>query len=449
MPQKPPQKRDLTAVGLPANLDAERFVLGSILLSGANCPVVAQLIEPSDFSLEKHRRIFARMVDIQLRDEVIDRVTVANELARRGELETCDGLSYLVSLDEGLPETYNLESYVNIIREKSKLRQIIFAGQNAMNAALLKDAVSEDILISSQQSFLTISGISDDQGQIAAEFIDGYKGGINAFLDPSKEEQGIKTGFSKIDEWSDGFHPSEIFLIGARPGVGKSSFGLNISKYVSSKYGLVAFFSMEMPTKVCIDRLVCEEAEVSFQRFRSGTLPEADRKQLQPALSIVSKLPIFFDDRPRLTIPEISIALQVLSNTQKVVLCVIDYVQLLRTPKGQRYSNLNEKFEQITEDIQGMAKRNKIPLLLLSQLNRESTKSKDARPALSQVRNSGTFEQIANFGACIDRPEMRQPNREDLRGLATLIAEKNRSGPCGDIELRYRPSIMRFEDPSE
>ncbi len=444
---KPPVKT-IEATGLPANTSVEKFVLGTILRKSTDCPLVARILGPEDFSLEDHRTIFSCMVDIQMRDAVIDRVTVANELARRGKLEATGGLAYLVSLDEGLPETFNLDSYVAIIKEKSTLRRIIRAATATYKSAIESDAVSEDIIVKAQQDLLRLSNTLDSKGQVIADFVDTYPGGANALLNPSQKERGIRTGFEVLDEWTDGFHPSEIFLVGARPGVGKSSIGLNIARYVAQRSGLVAFFSLEMPKQVCVNRLICDAAEVSFQKFRNGTLSEEDRAQLAPALTYVNKLPIFFDDRSGLTVPEISMTLQALSNDKPVVLCVIDYVQLLRTPKGQRYSNLNEKFEQVTEDLQGMAKRNKIPLLLLSQLNRESTKGKDVRPALSQVRNSGTFEQIANVGLCLDRPELRQPSREDLRGRAIAIVEKNRSGPSGDIELRYLSSIMRFEDPS-
>lgn len=436
--------RTLEATGLPANLDAERFLLGSIILEGSRCPLVAQVLSPDDFSVEKHRRIFARMIEIQMRDEVIDRVTLANELANKGQLESVDGLSYLVSLDDGLPQNYNLDSYIKIVKDKAQLRKIIFTAQNTMNAAMQADTAPEEIIIKNQQSFLKLSNSLDTSAKSISEYIASFPGGANLMLDPSKQERGVRTGFSVLDEWTDGFHPSEIFLIGARPGVGKSSLGLNLSRYISRRSGLVVFFSLEMPMKVCVDRLICDTAEVSFQKFRNGTLDEADRRLLQPALNEVNKLPIIIDDRSSLTVPDIGMRLQALSNDQPIVLAVIDYVQLLRPPKGQRHSTLNEKFEQITEDLQAMTKRSKIPLLLLSQLNRESTKGKETRPKLSEVRNSGTFEQVANFGACLHRPGMSE-GRGDK---AILICEKNRSGPSGDIELRYRPTIMRFEDPS-
>lgn len=443
------RKKTLATDGLPVSVETERLVLGAIILQGSECPLVAQVLEPDDFSLESHRRVFAAMVDLQMREEVIDRVTLANELVRREQLDSVGGLSYLTSLDVGLPASVNLESYIAIIKEKSRLRKIIRAASSTNKAAMASDAVSEEIIQQSQQDLLRLSSNLENRGRLVSDYIADFPGGLNLMLDPSKREQGVRTGFRILDEWTDGFHPSEIFLIGARPGVGKSSIGLNISRYIAKRSGLVVFFSLEMPMRTCIDRLICDVAEVSFQKFRNGTLEEEDRKQLQPALAEVNKLPIFIDDGSGLTIPEISMRLQALSNERPVTLCVIDYVQLLRTPRGQRYSTLNEKFEQITEDLQGMVKRNKIPLLLLSQLNRESTKGKETRPQLSQVRNSGTFEQIANVGAVISRPGVGMPSRGDLKKECSLIVEKNRSGPSGDIELRYLASIMRFEDVSE
>ncbi len=432
--------------GLPAALDAERLILGSIILDSDLYSIAAQAITADDFSLEASKRIFAAMGEMQLRGEWIDRVTLAAALTRRSQLESVGGLTYLITLDEGLPQVSNLAGYVNLVREKARLRKLIYHGRALQNAAMLPDAESSEILAGGQTALSQIGDTLDSRGQMIGEYIAEFPGGPNVMLDPAKWAKGIPTGFSVLDDWTDGFHQSEIFLIGARPGVGKSSIGLNIARSLASQGALSVFFSLEMSKQICLNRLICERAELSFQRFRRGALTEDERKLLLPASAWVGTLPIWFDDSSGLTTDEIGMRLQSVANKQPVALCVIDFVQLLRGKKGKRYSTENERYEDIANDLQNMTKRNGIPLLLLSQLNRESTKSADKRPALTQSRGSGVWEQVASVGGVLFRESMLRSKRPELSNTAELILEKNRGGPSGTINLRYNGPWMSFVD---
>src|SRR5437879_268167 len=216
--------------GLPANLDAERFVLGSILLNDAAYLQVAGLIEPADFSLEKHRRIFTRMQDLYGRGEKIDRVTVANELHKQGQLESVDGLSYLVSLDDGLPEIANLDSYVRIVRDKATLRKLIFSAQRVIDRCLMGEEEPDEILSAAEESLLKL-GESRAREQLLAphSIIEKFPGGVSAFLDPSRRISGLSTGFAKFDEMTGGLHGGELIILAARPSMGKTALALNIA----------------------------------------------------------------------------------------------------------------------------------------------------------------------------------------------------------------------------
>ena len=208
--------------GLPTNVDAERFVLGSILLDDALYIQAAGTLEADDFSLQKHRTIFVRMGQLQDRGERIDRVTVANELMKYNELETCDGLSYLVSLDDGLPQIPNLDAYIRIVKDKAVLRRIIFASQNMMNRALMAEEEPGDILAGAEETLLRLGEARVKSGLVnAGDIIETYEGGINAFLDPSKRIKGISTGFIKFDEYTGGLHPGDLFIVAGRPSMGK------------------------------------------------------------------------------------------------------------------------------------------------------------------------------------------------------------------------------------
>ncbi len=433
--------------GLPANTDAEKFVLGSILLDPDKFPLAAQIVTADDFSLESHRRIFLAMTEMQMRGEQIDRITLANELTRRSHLDSIGGMTYLVYLDEGLPQLSNIAGYLAIVREKARLRKIIWHSRSLYSDAMLPDAISSEVLASGQASLAQIGDTLDTRGQMIGDYIAEYPGGPNVMLDPSKWQKGVPTGFSVLDDWTDGFHQSEIFLIGARPGVGKSSIGLNIVRYLASQGLLSVFFSLEMSKRICLNRLICERAELSFQRFRRGTLTDDERKELGPAAMWVSGLPIFIDDSSGLTTADIGMRLQSVANKQPVALCVIDFVQLLRGQKGKRYSTENDRYEDIALDLQNLCKRTGIPQLWLSQLTRESEKGgADKRPQLSQCRGSGAWEQAASCGFVLYREEMFRKNRPELTGVTEAIIGKNRSGPVGTVMLKYVGFMMHFQD---
>lgn len=448
------QKKDAPAGvvlerGLPSNIDAEKLILGSVLLDDNRFPDVSRLLTTEHFALEKHRRIYIRMIEMNARGERIDRVTLANELMRQGELESVDGLSYLVSLDDGLPVISNLSSYCNIIIEKFRLRRVMWIGQRLVTAAATQTQTADEISQGAQAELLTqVGGFGSSQIATVSDFIDNYPGGINVMLDPSRRGRGIPTGFLQLDDWTDGFHPEEIFVFGARPGSGKTAIALNIAKTIARTGRRVAFFSLEMSRQLLMDRMFCEEAFISLSKFRRGELREDDRTRLRTAALRIKDLPLWIDDTSGLRVADIRVKLQSITRDMPVDLMIIDYAQLIRGPKGQRFNSENDKFTAIGEELKTLTKSTKIPLLLLSQLNRESEKAGgDGRPKLSQARGAGVWEEIAFVGACIYREWIKKRERTDLQDKAELIVDKNRSGRSGIIQLRFVDWLMRFENP--
>ncbi len=222
--------------GLPQNLDAERFVLGAILMDDALYIQVAGALEAADFTLEKHRRIFLRMGELYERGERIDRVTVANELMKQNQLESVDGVSYLVSLDDGLPVLSNLESYVRIVKDKSVLRRIIFTSQALIDRCLLAEDEPDQILASAEESLLKLGDSRNSDSLISPrQVIEEFEGGLNTFLDPSKRIKGLSTGFLKLDEKTGGLHEGELIILAARPSMGKTALALNIAQHVAMR----------------------------------------------------------------------------------------------------------------------------------------------------------------------------------------------------------------------
>jgi replicative DNA helicase len=433
--------------GLPVNVDAERLLLGSVLLDEACYLQVAGQIVTEDFSLEKHRRIFQRMADIHDRGERIDRVTVANELMRNNQLESVDGLSYLVSLDDGLPQVTNLDSYIRIVKEKSVLRRIIFTAQKVIDKAVLAQDGADQLLASASEDFLKL-GESRASNALAspAEIIDNYEGGLNAFLDPSKRLSGISTGFLKLDEKTGGFHSGELIILAGRPAMGKTALALNMAYHIATKARQpVAIFSLEMSKESLLTRMLCAAARVDSQKFRAGFLNANERRMLQVAASELVEAPIYVDDTASVNLMDVHAKLRRMQAEHGLGLAVIDYLQLM-SGRG-RFENRVQEVSSLSRGLKLMSKELKIPILVLSQLSRApETRQGDHRPQLSDLRESGSIEQDADLVAFIFREEVYKPDRTDLRGLAELILAKQRNGPTGKINLVFLHALTKFEN---
>ena len=437
--------------GLPANIDAERFILGSILLNDSRFIEIAGSIAEEDFQLEKHRRIFSRMMQLHERGEKIDRVTVANELQRYNELQAVDGLTYLVSLDDGLPHISNLESYIKIVRDKALLRRIILASQHLMNRALLGEEDPGTILAGAEETLLRLGEARTEKGLTTPlEVIQNYQGGLNAFLDPSKRIKGISTGFTKLDEMTGGFHSGELIILAARPSMGKTAFALNIAWHVATRLFLpVAVFSLEMSQESLLTRMLCAAARVDSQRFRTGYLNEKERQQLRAAANQMVEAPIYLDDTAGANLMDMHAKLRRLQQSgQKIGLVIVDYLQLMST-KG-RSENRNQEVSQISRGLKLLSKELDCPFLVLSQLSRATeTRQGDHRPQLSDLRESGSIEQDADLVGFIFREEVYKRDREDLHGIAELILAKQRNGPIGTVPMVFLHAQTRFENRAE
>lgn len=444
--------------GLPSNVYAERMVLGSVLLNDLAFVAVASALGADDFSIEKHRKIFQRMLDLHTREDKIDRVTLANELMRHGELESVDGLSYLVSLDEGLPELYNLESYVQIVKDKSLLRQVIFASQELMHRCYLGEDTPSDVINAAQNTLLRLSEAqSKDDLKSAAQVFDESEGGVQGFLDPGRRAHGTSTGFLRLDEMTGGLRGGELVIIAARPAMGKTALALNIALHVATSRNpkAVAVFSLEMSKESLMTRLICSKARVNQQRFRVGHLDKEERTRLTMAASDLFDAPLYIDDTSSTTIMELNAKLRKLRNQLQATgmplgMVVVDYLQLMPTPNLGRNSNRTLEVGALSRGMKLMAKDLDVPFIVLSQLSRApEQRIGDHRPQLSDLRESGSIEQDADMVAFIFRPEVYQKDRDDIRGQAELILAKQRNGPTGKVPLVFLHEYTKFENPAE
>ncbi len=371
--------------GLPTNVDAERFVLGSILLDDAFYIQAAGTLDASDFSLEKHRRIFQRMGELQDRGEKIDRITIANELMKFNELEACDGLAYLVSLDDGLPQIPNLDSYIRIVKDKAVLRRIIFASQNMMNRCMLGEEQADEILAGAEETLLKLGEARVKSGLLDAHAIlETYEGGINAFLDPSKRLKGVSTGFAKLDEMTGGMHGGDLFILAARPSMGKTALALNIAQHVALRLKqTVAVFSLEMSKESLLTRMLCASARVDSQRFRAGYLTQDERRKLNAALHELVEAPLYIDDTAGIHLMDIHAKLRRLQAERgKIGLVIVDYLQLM-TGRG-RFENRNQEVSALSRGMKMLAKELNVPMLVLSQLKPRGGNPPGRSPSAAQ-----------------------------------------------------------------
>jgi replicative DNA helicase len=435
--------------GLPASVDTERFVLGMILLNDTYYLQVAGSLEPDDFSLEKHRRLFGRMKDLYDRGERIDRVTLADELIRQGQLESVDGLAYLVSLDDGLPELTNLDSYIRIVKDKAILRKLIFNSQKIIDRCLIGEETPDQILAQAEESMLKLGESRARDELITADAVlEKFPGGIGAFLDPSQRVRGLSTGFTKFDEMTGGMNGGELIILAARPSMGKTALAMNIAQHVATHPQMrkpVAVFSLEMSSASLLTRMLCSGARVDQHKFRAGYLNQDERRRLQVTLATLTDSPLFLDDTPGVNLMDVHAKLRRLKNQHGLSLVVVDYLQLMSS-RG-RSENRNQEVSAISRGLKLLAKDLDVPFLVLSQLSRAAeTRPGDGTPQLSDLRDSGSIEQDADLVMFIYREEVYKRDREDLKGLAEVIIAKQRNGPIGKVPLRFLGAYTRFEN---
>jgi replicative DNA helicase len=434
---------------LPDNLDAERFVLGAIMSSDTAFLQVAGTLMAEDFSLEKHKRIFLRMGDLYERGESIDRVTLANELMKHGQLQSVDGLSYLVSLDDGLPQLHNVENYVSIVKEKSLLRRIITVSQDTINRCLTSQEDAKQILGAVEDAVMKLNDVQSKNSLASpAHIITEYEGGINAFLDTSRRAKGIGSGFTKFDEMTGGLREGELFILAGRPAMGKTALALNMAQHIATNVKdpkAVAIFSLEMSKESLLTRLICSSARVDQQRFRAGYLNEEERRLLRDAMYRLVESPLFIDDSAGTNLMDVHSKLRRLQAEHDLGLVVIDYLQLMQG-RG-RFENRVQEISSLSRGLKLMSKELRVPFLVLSQLSRApETRTGDHRPMLSDLRESGSIEQDADIVAFIFREEVYRPDKESLKGVAELILSKQRNGPTGRVKLAFLNRYTKFEN---
>ena len=430
---------------LPHNLEAERSVLGAILVHNDAFNLAAQVIDSRDFYRDAHRRIFDRMVALNERHDAIDFVTLKEELARAGELDEVGGPAYVASLADGVPRATNVEYYARIVKEKSTLRNLIYAASKIVTNAYEADQESDVILDEAESA---IFAVADDR--LKAGFVsmrdlvkDSFPK-IEKLFEQKRLITGVPTGFVDVDEMTRGLQAGDLIIVAARPSMGKTSLVLNIAQYVAALGDqVVGFFSLEMSKESLFLRLLTSEAQIDGHRLMSGAIGGNDYHRISHALEKLNSMKLFIDDTASIGVLEMRAKSRRLQAEHGLSLIVIDYIQLM-SGRG-RFENRTLELASISRSLKGLAKELNVPIIVLSQLSRAPESRSDHRPQLSDLRESGALEQDADVVVLIYRDDVynRDPNSPDA-GTAELILAKQRNGPTGVVKLAFLREQTRF-----
>jgi replicative DNA helicase len=450
---KPARKSAVTAEILdrqpPHNLDAERGVLGSILLLPQVCDDVALMVRSSDFYDDANRMLFEHMLALHDAGRRIDKTLLIERLRTSGEFDLIGGMAYLIKVLDSVPHAANATYYAQIVRDKSTLRSLIHSSTDILRDVYEESHEARDLLNRAEEKIFAILGErANTQAVAIRDILHQAMERVDRRMRHEHVEGGVETGFRDLDALIGGLHNSELTILAARPSMGKTALALNIAEYCSLKAGMpTLFISLEMSAMELADRLLCSASRVNGHKLRNGTISSDDRRKLLETAGELSEAPLMIDDSPSRNMTEIAATARRLKRQDKLGLIAIDYLQLVEpdNPKDSR----QEQVARIARRLKGMARELNVPVLCLAQLNRQAEAAKENRPRLSHLRESGAIEQDADVVMFVHRDEYYETNDEDrsrVAGEADIIVAKQRNGPTGDIKLVWKGEFTRFEN---
>jgi len=431
---------------LPHNLEAERSVLGAILIQNEAYNTAVEVLRPEDFYRDAHRRVFEKIIALAERQHAIDFITLKEELGRSGELDAVGGPAYIASLVDGVPRATNVEYYAKIVKEKAVLRNLIAAGNRILSEAYGADQDAAEILDRAEHLIFQIA-----EGRIRAGFVSLYdiaQDSVEAIQKAHEEKQlitGVPTGFHDLDNLTSGLQRGDLIIVAARPSMGKTSLALNIAQHVGTHTGkTVGVFSLEMSKEQLFLRMLSSEAQIDGHRLRTGFLRSDDWGRLTSALGTLGQAKVYIDDTPSIGVLEMRAKARRLSAEHGLHLLVIDYIQLMQG-RG-RFDNRTQELGAISRSLKGLAKELDVPIVVLSQLSRAPESRSDHRPQLSDLRESGALEQDADVVLLIYREDVYNKEPGENENVAEIIIAKQRNGPTDTVKLAFIRERTRFEN---
>ena len=431
----------------PRNLDAEKGVLGSVLLINEAIDEVGEVLRAEHFYHDAHNKIYTAIHDLYENNvRGIDPVTLAEELERRGELEDIGGAAYVIDILNSVPHAAHVRYYARIVRDKWMQRSLIAACTEILTDCYEPQGTVDDLLQSAERRVFTIVEQQDDTASMAIGdiLLEAFTR-IDERMNKDGSVAGITTGFSDLDYQTTGLQPTELIILAARPSMGKTALVCNIAEAIARESGKgVMLFSLEQSDLEIAERFLCITAQVNGHDLRTGDLSDEQRDQLAAASDQLHNLPLFIDDKPARTMSQIAAISRRQHRKEPLGVVIIDYLQLIepeekQIPREQQISGISRRLKFLAKEL-------RVPVIALSQLNRGVELREDKRPRLADLRESGSIEQDADKVMFLHRPDAYDP--EDRPGEAEVIIAKHRSGPTGIVKLTWRPEYMRFENYS-
>ena len=435
----------------PYSEDAEQAVLAAMLMDADAVARVVETVTDDMFYREGHRRIFRAMTALSERGEIVDPLTLANELERRGELEASGGKDYIGFLVDAVPTSANVEYHARIVREKALYRRLIEVSTSIVSEAFEGRLPAAELLDDAEHKIFQVSQQRGSQGFTRIkELLWPTMERIEALQRGGKTVTGVPSGFKDLDEMTSGFQAADLVIVAARPSMGKTALTLNIAQHAAIEHNVpVAFFSLEMSKESLVQRMLTSEARIDAQRLRKGMLRDDDFPRLARAAGILSSAPVYIDDTPGITLLEMRSKARRLKADSGIGMVIVDYLQLMQGPPN--IETRQQEVSQISRGLKALAKELSVPVVALSQLSRApDQRAGDHRPQLSDLRESGAIEQDADLIMFIFRQEVYDgPTDKDgnsLEGRAEIIVGKQRNGPIGIVNVFFHKAYTRFEN---
>lgn len=433
----------------PQDLEAEKSLLGALLLSDKSFPNVLEILKAEDFYEPRHIKIFKGMTGLYEHHRPIDLMTLTSELKTQKTLKEVGGAPYLTELTNFVPTASHADAYADLVAQAALRRRLIQAGTDIATAAYDGSTKIEELVGQAEKNLFEVSDktVKSEYSALEDLLIDAY----DRIEDLHKNKgalRGLKTGFRDLDKKTAGFQKGDLIIIGARPAMGKTTFAQNLAYNVATRNGDgrgVLFFSMEMASAEIVDRMVSDISGVDNWKIRTGNLSDEDFARIGDALGEMNEVPLYIDDTSSMTILELRNKTRRAAHDHNISMVIVDYLQLLQG--SDRYAgNRVQEVTEISRGLKTLARELEIPVIALAQLSRGVTGRDDPRPVLSDLRESGSIEQDADLVMFLHRPDYYKQNQDDFvpTNITELILAKHRHGPVGKIELYFHPELLRF-----
>ena len=436
---------------MPQAVDLEEAVLGAIMIDKDAMPSIIEILRPDSFYLPKHQILYTIMWDLFSKSQPIDLLTLHESLKKNKELEEVGGINYLIELSNKVGSGANIEFHARIVAQKFIQRELIKVSGDIIKNSFDDNLDVLEILDEAEKGLYDITDQNLNTGyeKLSALAVQAQKQ-IEAIAEQGTEMTGVPTGFVELDKMTNGWQPSDLVIIAARPGMGKTAFTLTMAKNAAEQGKAVAVFSLEMASIQLVQRLISAEAEINSRTLRNGQLDESEWKKLHAAVDSLSHLPLFIDDTPAINIFELRAKCRRLKQNHDIEMIIIDYLQLMTSAPNERRGNREQEISSISRALKSLAKELKVPVLALSQLSRAvETRGGEKRPMLSDLRESGAIEQDADIVTFIYRPgyyELEEDSFDVPKDLTEIILAKHRNGGLGTVNLKFIGEFVKFTD---